>query len=202
MTYLTSLLDNFLFVCLLSATLGYCFGADGVWVSFVLAEILTIVALAFFIAWRQRRFPRQIADFLCLPKGFGKALTKLFAQSAANMEEVVKVSERARQYLLANGASSKEAMLMALSIEEMGGNIIRWGFKDDKSHSIDILMFKEETWSIRIRDDCKPFDPKKWLEIHRDDDQTANIGIRSICAIAKDVRYSRTLGLNYLLIRL
>ncbi len=29
MTYLTSLLDNFLFVCLLSAALGYCFGADG-----------------------------------------------------------------------------------------------------------------------------------------------------------------------------
>ncbi len=202
MTYLTSLLDNFLFVCLLSVLLGHLFGADGVWFSFLLAELLTIASLALFIAWRQGRFPRGIVDYLCLPEGFGESLPKPFAQSAASMEEVVKVSEGARQYLLANGAPRREAMLIALSIEEMGGNIIRWGFDDGKPHSIDILVFKGETWSMRVRDDCRPFDPKKWLELHRGEDPARNIGIRAICGIAGEVRYSRTLGLNYLLIRL
>lgn len=55
---------------------------------------------------------------------------------------------------------------------------------------------------MRVRDDCRPFDPKKWLELHRGEDPARNIGIRAICGIAGEVRYSRTLGLNYLLIRL
>ena len=202
MTYLTSLLDNFLFVCLLSVLLGYFFGAEGVWFSFLLAELLTIASLAIYIAFRQGRFPRSIADFLCLPEGFGEGSPKPFARSAASMEDVVEVSEQARQYLLAGGAPSREAMLLALAIEEMGGNIIRWGFDDGKKHSIDILVCKGDTWSMRIRDDCRAFDPKKWLELHRGEEPEKNIGIRIICGMAEEVRYARTLGLNYLFVRL
>ena len=202
MTYLTSLLDNFLFICLLAVVLGHFFGADGVWFSFLLAELLTLGTLSAVIAWKKKGIPKGIGDFLCLPK---KMASKPFAKSAASMEEIVAISEEARQFLLAHGAPRREAMLMALSIEEMGGNIIRWGFGDGKKHSIDILIVEEEdekTWAMRIRDDCRAFDPKEWLSLHRKEDPARNIGIRTICGMAGEVRYSRTLGLNYLWIRL
>ena len=67
---------------------------------------------------------------------------------------------------------------------------------------IDILVLKGETGSMRVRDACRPFAPKRWLELHRGEDPARNIGIRTICSIAEEVRYSRTLGLDYLLIRL
>ena len=202
MTYLTSLLDNFLFICLLAVVLGHFFGADGVWFSFLLAELLTLGTLLAVIAWKKKGVPKGIEDFLCLPK---KMASKPFAKSAASMEEIVAISEEARQFLLAHGAPRRESMLMALSIEEMGGNIIRWGFGDGKKHSIDILILKEEEekrWAMRIRDDCRAFDPKEWLDLHREEDPARNIGIRTICGMAGEVRYSRTLGLNYLWIRL
>ena len=55
---------------------------------------------------------------------------------------------------------------------------------------------------LRIRDNCPPFNPKNWLALHAGDDKTANIGIRTICGLAREVRYSRTLGMNYLFIEL
>ncbi len=204
MTYLTSLLDNLLFICLLATVLGHAFGADGVWISFLLAEILTTATLAAVIAWKKKGLPRGIGDFLCLPKKIAESTSESLARSAASMEEIVAISEEVRQFLLSHGASPRDAMFMALAIEEMGGNIIRWGFGDGKKHSIDILIMEEEkeaSWSMRIRDDCKAFDPKEWLNIHRGEEPARNIGIRVICGMAEEVRYSRTLGLNYLLIR-
>ena len=117
------------------------------------------------------------------------------------MNEVINLSEATRLFLLNNGVSKREAMLVALSIEEMGKNIIRWGFGDGRKHSIDILVRKDESLTLRIRDDCAPFDPVEWLKIHQDNDKLKNIGIRMICKLATEARYSRTLGLNYLFLR-
>ena len=170
------------------------------WPAFILAEILTTASLLAFIARKNRRWPKTWADVLSLPRELTAGETKPFAKSASSMEEIMAVSEEARLFLLGSGASGREAMLMALAIEEMGGNIIRWGFGDGQKHSIDVAIRKNERWSLRIRDDCQAFDPKKWLEIHQAEDPAKNIGIRAICAMAEDVRYSRTLGLNYLFI--
>ena len=101
-------------------------------------------------------------------------------------------------FLLNNNATGREAMLAALCIEEMGSNIIRWGFVDDRKHSIDIFINKGKSLTLRIRDDCASFDPMEWLEIHKGDDKVKNIGIRTVCGLAAESRYSRTLGLNYL----
>ena len=202
MTYLTSLLDNLLFICVLSVALGYFFGPEGVWFSFLLAEILTTITLVAVIIWKKGGFPLEVGDFLCLPEKFQSFLPHPFTKSATSMEEVVQISEEARQFLLSHGEGTGKAMLMALAIEEMGGNIIHWGFREGKNHSIDVLITKGESWSLRIRDDGVAFDPKKWLELHREADPTKNIGIRAVCGMAEEVRYSRTMGLNYLLIRL
>ncbi len=201
MTYLTSLLDNLLFICLLAWGLGQRFGAVGVWYAFLLAELLTAVTLLLVIACKNGRWPRSAFDYACLPSHVA-ATVPAFAASVSDMGEAAAASEGARQYLLARGASERDAALMALCIEEMGGNIIRWGFQDGKKHSIDILVTKKSGWTLRIRDDCAAFDPKRWLQIHEADDPIKNIGIRTVCAMADDVRYSRPLGLNYLFIDL
>ncbi|MBR3458871.1 MAG: ATP-binding protein, partial [Selenomonadaceae bacterium] len=122
--------------------------------------------------------------------------------SVGSMEEVMEASEAARRFLLEQGETEKRAMLMALFIEEMGGNIIRWGFVDGKRHRIDIRVAKGDGWTMRIRDDCRRFNPKDWLALHSSEDKTRNIGIRAVCAMAKDVRYANTLGLNYLFVEL
>ena len=199
LTYLSSAMENLLFVCLLGTIFGLLYGETGVWAAFVFAEILAIFGLVLIIALRKKAIPRTLDDFLCLPTNFQRG--KIFTGSATNMNEVINLSEATRLFLLNNGVSKREAMLVALSIEEMGKNIIRWGGGDGRKHSIDILVRKDESLTLRIRDDCAPFDPVEWLKIHQDNDKLKNIGIRMICNLATEARYSRTLGLNYLFLR-
>lgn len=199
LTYLSSAMENLLFVCLLGTIFGLLYGETGVWTAFVFAEILAIFGLVLIIALQKKAIPRTLDDFLQLPTNFQRG--KIFTGSATNMNEVINLSEATRLFLLNNGVSKREAMLVALSIEEMGKNIIRWGGGDGRKHSIDILVRKDESLTLRIRDDCAPFDPVEWLKIHQDNDKLKNIGIRMICNLATEARYSRTLGLNYLFLR-
>lgn len=199
LTYLSSAMENLLFVCLLGTIFGFLYGETGVWTAFVFAEILAIFGLVLIIALQKKAIPRTLDDFLQLSTNFQRG--KIFTGSATNMNEVINLSEATRLFLLNNGVSKREAMLVALSIEEMGKNIIRWGGGDGRKHSIDILVRKDEFLTLRIRDDCAPFDPVEWLKIHQDNDKLKNIGIRMICNLATEARYSRTLGLNYLFLR-
>ena len=107
------------------------------------------------------------------------------------------------EFCLKHGSGDKLAKKIHLCLEEMGANIINHGFSDGKEHSIDVRVIRTDAgFMIRMRDDCKSFDPKKWYEIHNPVDITRNIGIRLVFAIAKDVQYVNTMQLNNLVIEL
>lgn len=200
MAYFVSTLENLLFITLSVVVLGRWLGADGVWFGFVVGEALTLICTALAVGRAKRHMPRSINDYIYLPEYFDEAAKSTFSQSATTMDEVLEISRSAQQFMLEHGADKLHAMLVSLSIEEMGGNIIRWGFTDGKRHHIDIRLVCSRGWTLRIRDDCARFDPVKWLKLHNDEDKTRNIGIRTVCALASDVRYTSPLGLNYLFI--
>ncbi len=86
----------------------------------------------------------------------------------------------------------------------MAGNVIKHGFSaDGKRHSVDLrVVKKDDDVILRIRDDCKEFDPMARTGILDDEDKTKNIGIRLVTGISKDVSYQNLLGLNVLTIRI
>ena len=102
-----------------------------------------------------------------------------------------------------HGSGSSLAKKIHLCLEEMGANIIRHGFDDGKEHSVDVRVIKkDDCFTIRMRDDCRAFDPKNWYEIHNPVDITKNIGIRLVMRMAKDVQYVNTMQLNNLIIEI
>ena len=58
------------------------------------------------------------------------------------------------------------------------------------------VLKNDDTWTLRVRDDCKRFDPVEWIKLHENDDKTKNIGIRMVCGMAKNVQYLSTMELN------
>ena len=64
------------------------------------------------------------------------------------------------------------------------------------------VVSKKDGIMLRIKDDCKPFDPGELQEIADPPDPTKNIGIRMVFKIARDVQYQNILGLNVLTIRI
>ena len=51
---------------------------------------------------------------------------------------------------------------------------------------------------IRIRDNCRRFDPTNYLELHQTLDPVAHIGIRMVMAMVREATYVNPLGLNNL----
>ena len=94
-------------------------------------------------------------------------------------------------------------MYASICVEEMVYNIFEHGFNDGKKHSIDIrILIKGEEITLRIRDDCRPFNPKKWYEIYNPEDVTKHIGIRLVAKMAKEIKYVNVMNLNNLIIKI
>ena len=119
--------------------------------------------------------------------------------SLGSMEEVLAYSRKLQAFCLQEGADQRTAGRISLAVEELAGNVMRYGFTDGKKHSMDIRVTHKEDWILRIRDDCEKFDPVAFFE--KDPDAENHIGLRMILKQAKEVRYTSTLDLNNLVVR-
>lgn len=196
-------LQNFVFVIGPALALSGIIGTDAVWASFIIAEVLTLLAIFGLAAYNKKGLPRSFADFLFVKEPFGVSPDNTLEFSVEKQESVIPASEAVKEFCDTKGATPKQAFLMSLFVEELCNNVIEHGFNDGKEHSIDIRVLNtEEGWILRYRDNCREFDPTKWLELHESDDPSANIGIRMICGMAKEVKYLSTMELNNLTIYL
>ena len=184
--------------------LGSLFGLRGAELGFPAAGALSLLAVVLVARVLGGRFPRSLSDLAPLSPDFGARPEDLCEVTIHSMDEVLAASEAARQMCLRCGADRRTTLLLALFVEEMAGNVILHGFsKDDKSHTIAMRLIREdEGWTIRLRDDCRPFDPVRWLEENHPEDPLRNVGIRLVVGMAKEVQYLSVLNMNNLIIRL
>ena len=190
-------LVNFPFIVLPALALFGVLDADAVWWSFLIGESINLVCIIVYAAIRKRGFPFRAKDYLFLRDGFGVSEDNLLDFSVTEQSQVVPASEGVAKFCEEKGATPKESMMLSLFVEELSNNIIKFGFADGKSHSIDIRVIKlDNGWTLRMRDNCKRFDPTEWIKLHETDDKTKNIGIRMVCGMAKKVEYLSTMDLN------
>lgn len=190
-------LVNFPFIILPALALFKVLDTDAVWWSFTIGELLSLLLIFIMAAVKKRGMPCHIKDFLFLKEPFGVEEENVLDFSITKREDVILASTAIEQFCAEKGAGSKQSVMMALFVEELSNNIIQFGFADGKKHSIDVRVINSKKgWILRMRDDCKKFDPTEWIKLHDSDDRTKNIGIRMVCGMAKDVKYLSTLELN------
>ena len=203
LTMVICMMQNFIMTIGSALILGSVLGATGVWLSLACGEILTSAFVFTYISIRNKKFSYRLDDLLLMSEIQGINDEKLFNQVITKQEDVVDVSKKASDFCNGHGFERKTGMYIALAIEEMANNIISYGFSDGKSHSIDIrIIANDEDAMLRIRDNCRNFDPVKYLELHQSDDPVAHIGIKMVMNLVKDAKYETSLGLNNLLITL
>ncbi len=179
------------------------FGIAALWLALPLnaaAYLLTI----FFIACRHcGRITFRLEDYLLLPDDFGAAEDKQLDMTVTSKAEVLGLSERTQTFCESQGIDTRRSMFAGICIEEMAGNIVDYGFGDGKKHFVDVRVIVDgEQVIIRLRDDCRPFDPKKQVELYNSEDPTAHIGIRLCRKIATEFNYINVLKLNNLIIKI
>ena len=196
-------LVNFPLIVLPALALFHLLDTDAVWWSFLIGESLCLFIIFVMAAIKKGGFPFRAKDFLFLPEPFGIEEENVLDFSITQQDDVIPGSAAVENFCIEKGADPKQSMMMGLFVEELCINIIRYGFADGKKHSIDVRVMKlDDGWRLRIRDDCRRFDPTEWMKLHRSDDPTSNTGIRIVCGMAKEVNYLSTLELNNINIKI
>ena len=179
------------------------FGLAGLWLTFPLSYIVYLLLIFFVTCRHHGRITFKLEDYLLLPKNFDVPEDKQLNMTVTSEAEALDLSERTQTFCEAQGIDERRSMFASICVKEMAYNIVDYGFDDGKKHFIDIrVIVKDNQVIIRMRDDCRPFDPKKWEEIHNPEDPAAHIGIRLVRKMATDFEYVNVLKLNNLIIKL
>ena len=179
------------------------FGLDGLWLAFPLSYAAFLITIFVITCRHCGRITFRLEDYLLLPEGFDVVNDKQLNITVTNKAEVLGLSERTQNFCEASGIDSRRSMFAGICIEEMAGNIVDYGFDDEKNHFVDVrVIVKGEQVIIRMRDDCRSFDPKKQAELHNPEDHAAHIGIRLVRKISTEFDYVNALKLNNLIIKI
>ncbi len=193
-------MQNFALTAASAYILSELFGIKGVWFGFLCGECLTLLFIVIYVTVKNNRFGITADSFSLLPESYGVKDDDCLEVSLTNPDEVVTASVAVSLFCKEHGAGSKLSSLIALTVEEMANNIVKHGFdKEKRENSIDIrLIFKKGEPILRIRDNCRHFDPVKYTELHSSDDPVSHIGIRMVMKLVKSANYVNSMGLNNL----
>ena len=199
-----SVFDGFFSMIIPSLILAPILGAFGIWISNVIGIVLTLLTALIYNIIYWKRLPKSVDECMFLKPDFGIPDDKRLDITIQNMEDVSISSFKTQEFCTKNGLDSKTSYYAALCLEEMCSNVVKHGFNlDKKSHSLNsMVIFKGNEVVLRIKDDCKPFNPTEMAELIASENNTENIGIRMVYNIASEVAYQNMLGLNVLTIRL
>ena len=196
---LLSAADGILGIGAASLILAPLYGAMGIWAAHVINGVITTLIIIGYAWMINRKFPGSIEDLLTIPEDFGAAEDECIDISIHDAEEVASTSEKIIEFCARNGVDHKRSFYAGLCMEEMADNIVEHGFDDGKKHFADVrVVYKNDELTLRIKDDCRAFDPKEKLALVDPDDVTKNIGLRMVQKLAKDMSYTNMLGLNVL----
>ena len=149
-------------------------GITGVWLSFPAAEIVTVFIPILWNVIKNKNISFSLESLLDFSNGFGN-IGDSFEMTVENSAQVTEASQLARKFCDEHEAKERTSYVISLSVEEMVGNIVEYGFADGKRHIVSVkLFYKNEQFLLRIR---------------------------MIMKMANDVDYQNALNINNLLIK-
>ena len=182
----TSIIEGFIAPIALLFILNAIIGSDGIWLSFVGAEVITIIYIFIATRYISKKTNGEYGGFFInrkIPTGDVLDLTV-----GCDLKETVEAAHHVEKYLKELSIDDGKAMAVSLAIEEMLVNIINTNANLD---SIDVLVkIQEEHIIVSIKDQGIEFNPV----IENENLEFDNISVLN--KIADKVDYSRVLGLN------
>ncbi len=195
-----SFLDGFGTLVLWALFLLHIVGFRGLCASFFFGKGTVLVGTLLWILFTRRGGKKlSVESMLMLPEDFDVPEKDKFLATLTSRESAVNISEQIIAYCRGRGIDPARSNHVGLALEEMAVIIMDAGFGDGKAHSIDMKIFvKNGQITIRLRDDCKPFDATQRDAVMHPEDNCSHVGIRVLNAVAKEINYYSTLDMNYL----
>ena len=177
-----SLLEGFVLPISAAFILSYAIGGNGIWISFAIAELLTILFILAYSKHINRKTDGEYSGFFINKHNDDENVFEHTINGDVNA--AVNLSRDVQDYLSGN----KSATLVSMAIEEMLVNIIN---TNETVDTIDVIVRKNvENILISIKDTGIDFNPV----IENPNLEFDNISVLN--KIADKIDYSRVLGLN------
>ena len=177
-----SLLEGFVLPISAAVILIYPLGGDGIWISFAIAELLTILFIFAYSRYINRKTDGEYSGFFINKHNDDENVFEHTINGDVN--EAVNLSRDVQNYLSGN----KSAALVSMAIEEMLVNIIN---NNETVDTIDVIVRNDiENILISIKDTGVDFNPV----IENPNLEFDNISVLN--NISDKIDYSRVLGLN------
>ena len=203
---LSSLFGELVFITVNSFLFVRWFGTFGLWLAYPVSELMYLLFFGVVCTIQLGHVPRSLDELLFLPPDFDVPEADKMDCQIHSREQVLQMSEQARVFCREHGISERKSFHVALAVEELAYNIFEHGFDDGKQHFVDLkLLHKENMTKIRLRDDCRMFNPQEKVAVLSPEDRKKGIGLRMIFSVSADpkemnVSYVNVLNLNNLII--
>lgn len=196
-----SFLQSFLLTVIAAVVLSVPMKVNGIFLSYLVGEILTLAFIVIYILIKNKK-ANDLTDFMLIPDDFGNDIIDKWEISIGNdMNEVMELSGKILDGAKEKGKLSGSFYKLSLCIEEMAGNIVQHAFKPNEKKWFDVLILeKQSQFIVRMRDNGRMFNPIKYLQELPEGKEKDKFGINLIVKTANDVSYSRSIGLNNLII--
>lgn len=164
-------------------------GVDGIWISFLIAEVGTIVMIYLVTKFIARRSKGKYSGFFLL--GNYNDAPVMDVTIGNTVEEVVGLSESLINFATENGVDEIVALRIGMTLEEMAINTINYNEK--KIDYIDVLSkIGDKEITIAFKDSGVEFNPSNFKAEEKDSFE--NIAV--LQKMADDISYARVIGLN------
>lgn len=181
---------------------GHLFGVGAIWLCFVAAELLALLAWQLYAAVYQRRHALLWPLWLLDRDNDDPARNLVFSVSNTQ-EAVMNASEKIAAFCEERGLSMKQTTLVSLSVEELLLLISKKCLPVEAESFMDLRLFiKQDQVLLRIRCGGVLFNPIRYYEEDRESDGAISdsFGVGIILKTAKLLEYKEFLGINNLLI--
>jgi len=124
-----------------------------------------------------------------------------------SLPDLMRTIERMSEFLNRQSCSPQALYQAHLAAEEIGTNIIKYGYDDELDHSITLRVeCLPDHFRLQMLDDGRPFDarqvPEPELEQNLEDRQPGGLGISLVRRLARRMDYERQVGINALTIEI
>ena len=136
-----SFAHSFLFLSAFAIIFSFLMGGDGIWISFVLCEIVTLLSLFFLIKFKTKKFPKSLSDFVIMDENLFPS-EDTYAVYVESEDELLDVVENIDKNLLDDDLDDGTKLKIQLILEEMGTAIF--------AHALKKISTKKKTWGLKL----------------------------------------------------